>query len=332
MNNMFDPIGSAGASPIDWLSEDIPWDGDTITMPGIYRDIPIEEYHGNVDLLDAPSISKSGLKNLLPIHGGSPKRFWKLWSYNPDHVTPKQTDALKFGKAAHALLLGDEVFEDKFAIRPEVYTDWSTKAAKKWRETMEKLGRTVITAEDFELIRAMRADAEQNEMVKAGIFQGRIERSMFWKDPETGIWIRTRPDNIPAAASIFADLKTTADFDEEFLRRQMFDSDLFIQAAMTRMVCRGLNIPFESFVLVYVLKDKDNLTDTCHVEISEEDIDRGELLVRWCLDTISGCLKSGEWPGARPFDDGTTHLNMTPWQKARIDNFLIKSGLKEGQS
>lgn len=330
MNDMFEAIGSAG-KPVDWLADDIPWDGTMIEMPGIYRDIPIDEYHGNIDLLDGPSISKSGLKNLLPIHGGSPKRFWKLWAQNPNHIQMERSDALDFGKAAHALLLGDEVFADKFAIRPEVYKDWRTNAAKEWRQDMIEMGRTCIKQDDFDLIRAMREDAAQNEMVKAGIFEGRIERSMFWKDEATGIWIRTRPDVIPNASGLFGDLKTTASFDEDFLRRQMFDTDLFVQAALTRMVCRGLRIPFETFVLVFVLKDADNITDTCHVEIAEEDIDRGELLVRWCLDTISGCLKVGEWPGARIFNDGTEHLNMTPFQKSKIDRFLVKVGLKEGE-
>ena len=36
-----------------------------ITTPGAYPDIAAEDYHGNADLLPAPSLSSSGAKKLL---------------------------------------------------------------------------------------------------------------------------------------------------------------------------------------------------------------------------------------------------------------------------
>lgn len=302
------------------MSTERTWDGKTITEAGVYGGIPLSTYHGQTDLFDAPSISKSALKWLLPTHGGSPKAFWGRWAANPDRVEPKTSDALDFGKAAHAKLLGDEDFDAAFAIRPKEFKDYKGKAAQEWREAVVKSGRTPITPEQDDRISLIRADAAQNKMVQAGILNGRIERTLAWRDPETGLWLRARPDAIPPFDGMFADLKTTSSFAEDFLGKQLFDAGYYLQAAMTRMVCRGLRIPFDTFVLVYVLND--DVPDTTVVEVDEYDIDRGEQAVRWCLRTIRHCLDEGEWPGARPFGDGARRIGMKPWARAQTDEFI----------
>lgn len=317
----FKSIGDIASDIISGIGNELAWDGESkITENGVYSGIDLEIYHKNTKLLDGPSISKSALKWLTPDQGGSPKAFWGRWAYNPKHFVPKTSDALDFGKATHALLLGDEVFADKFAIRPEKWSDWRTNDAKAWREAMIKLGRTVITSEQFETIQRIHADASQHPLVRQGILNGRIERSMFWKDPETEIWLKSRPDAVPNADGVFADLKTTSSFAEDFLERQLHDAGYYLQAAMTRMVCRGLGIPFETFAFVYVLND--DVPDTTVVEINELDIERGERVIRWALDTIRQCLDTGTWPGARPFSDGNRTIQMKPWSKTKIDQFL----------
>lgn len=307
--------------------------GGTISAPGVYRGISLDDYHGKTDLLDAPSISKSILKWLIPTMGGSPKAFWGRWKENPNHIEPDTTKALDFGKAAHCLLLGDEVFEDRFTVRPSWRPDdmalpekdrraWNANATdcKNFLKEAASNRQTVIAPDQYDRIKRIHADASSYPLVKAGVLNGRIERSMFWKDEETGIWLRARPDAVPEADGVYADLKTASSFSEDFLERQIFDASYFIQAAITRMVCRGLKMPFETFVLVYVLND--DVPDTAHVEIDEFDIDRGERLVRWCLRTIRRCLDTGEWPGARPFNDGERRIQMKVWAKDRLDNFL----------
>lgn len=336
----FEPIGAAASSVVSGLAIERKWDGETITENGVYSGIALDQYHGKLDLLDGPSVSKSALKWLLPTHGGSPKAFWGRWQANPNHVEPKSTDALDFGKAAHALLLGDEVFEEKFVVRPSHRPDdmqlpedkrraWNGNAndCKALLEDAAKKRLTVITPEQFDRIRRIREDASRYPLVQAGILDGRIERSMFWKDPETGIWLRARPDVVPNADGVFSDLKTASSFSEDFLERQIHDAAYYLQAAITRMVCRGLGIPFETFVLLYVLND--DVPDTAHVEIDQFDIDRGEKAVRWALQTIRRCLDARQWPGARPFNEGERRIQMKVWAKDRLDNFLDTEARQE---
>lgn len=315
----FKSLGSVAAEIVNRLNTEMEYKGGKISKPGIYSGISLDTYHGKLDLLDAESVSKSILKWIFPTRGGSPKAFWGRWSHNPKRIPQKRSDALDFGKATHCLVLGDEVFEESFSIRPDIYSDYKTKDAKAWRDTVVASGKTPITTEDINKIQRMAEDAAQNPLIRAGILNGRVERSMFSKDNETGIWLRSRPDTI-AADGIFADLKTTSSFDEGFLERQAHDCGYFIQAALTRMVCRDLDIPFDTFVLIYLLND--DVPDTAHVELDEFDIDRAEKEIRWALKTIRHGLDTGDWPGKRPFSDGTKRLQLKTWEKERIDRFL----------
>ena len=322
LDNDVDGIQSIGqaAHHVVYPRHETRWDGRPITEPGVYSGISLDRYHGDRDLFDGPSVSKSALKWLLPAHGGSPKAFWGRWKWNPLAIEQEPNEALDFGKAAHCLLLGDEVFDDGFAVRPKEFPDYKTAAAREWRDAVRKAGKTVVTPDQMDRIRRIHADASTNEMVKLGVLNGRVERTICWKDRGTGIWLKVRPDAMPKADGVFADLKTASKFDEDFLERQIFDAGYYLQAAMIRMVCRELGIPFETFVLVYVLND--DVPDTAHVEMSVHAIDRGERAIRWCLNTIRQCLDAGEWPGARPFEGGERAIQMKPWAAERLDFFL----------
>ncbi|MBN7804856.1 PD-(D/E)XK nuclease-like domain-containing protein [Agrobacterium rosae] len=321
---------------------EVQYDGGVIAGPGAYRGVPIERYHHDRDLFDGPAVSKSIIKEILPVHGGSPKQFWGRWNWNKDRLDPKDpTEALIFGKAAHCLLLGDEVFDENFIVRPEKYQD-EKGALKAWNNnatvcrnymTEQKDKRLmVLTSKQMEIIRLMRADAATYPLVQQGILNGRVERTLAAKDPETGIWLKVRPDAMPNADGVFADLKTIGSFDEDFMQRQIFDAGYYLQAAMTRMVCRLLNIPFETFVLVYVLND--DIPDTAHVEMNDDsvllpggeelpsELDAGEAMIRWALRKIRKCLDENHWPGREPFQSGERKITMLPYQKSKITRFL----------
>ncbi|MBW3096852.1 PD-(D/E)XK nuclease-like domain-containing protein [Pseudohoeflea coraliihabitans] len=315
----FQSVGAIAEGIVDRFRTERAWDGNPITEPGIYSGISLDEYHHNRSLLDAPSVSKSSLKWIFPHRGGSPKAFWGRWSYNPDCIPQKTTGALDFGRAAHSLMLGDEDFSQAFEIRPAQYKDYKSGAAREWRDKVYAEGKSPLTAEEYSLIEKMALDASKNPVVKAGLLNGRIERSMFAKDEASGIWLRSRPDAI-AADGIFADLKTTASLSEDFLEREAYRNGYFLQAAITRMVCRMTGHPFDTFALVYTLKDE--VPDTAHVEIDPFEIDRAEKEVSWALAKIRECLDSGEWPGSQPFNDGTRRMQAKPWEKEQVDDFL----------
>lgn len=293
---------------------------------GLYIGIPLSEYHGNVNLLPGPSVSKSALKNIAP-PDGCPKKFWQHWPQNPNHIKSKRSDALDFGKAAHALLLGDEVFKDHFVVMPETVDGepyhGSKTVWKRWFRLQEELGLTVISQEDLEQIQRMAEDAHQHPLVANGGLNGLVEVSMFWRDPETGIWLRSRPDVSPNDG-IYIDFKTTGQMTSGYLSRQIADAGYYLQGAMTRMVCNGLGIPFKAFGFLYSLS-KD-YADTDFRVLSEEDLVLGEAVIRWGLRQIRHGLSTGEWPGMAIYAREDIPIRMPEFVRSRISDFLTKEG------
>lgn len=334
MSETMEPIGDIAERIIAAATQDRMWSGKTITQPGIYAGVSIEDYHEKTDLLDGPSVSKSSLMKMAP-PSGNPKQFWAYWAHNPKRIEPEPSKAMDFGKAVHALLLGDEVFRDKFVIRPDEAPDgraWNAnnKTSKAWLEEQADADLTVITSEQLEQIKRMADDAAQYELVQLGLLNGRIERSMFWKDPETGIWLKARPDAVPADSGMFADLKTSSSLEAGFLERQFTDLGYYMQAALIRMICRGLGIPFESFTLLYVLS-KD-YGDTIHRDVSGFALDRGEEVIRYCLRKVRHGLDTGQWDGARTYMREEIPLNLTRWTAENIEFELNRAAKEEREA
>lgn len=73
-------------------------------------------YHSQ-EVCDGPSVSSTGIRKAAL---ESPHAFWKTWEGNPNRYPAKEPgDSLVLGRAAHSLILGDEVFEDHFIFVPE---------------------------------------------------------------------------------------------------------------------------------------------------------------------------------------------------------------------
>lgn len=302
------------------------WDGTTISEPGIYRGIPLEDYHNNTTLLSGPSVSKSNLKHIAP-PDGSPKRFWANWAQNPRRVGSKKSRALDFGKAVHCLFLGDEVFDDRFIVRPEkVDGEAHNKNRTVWRQwyaEQDDLGLTVISQEDIEQIKRMRDDAAEHELVRAGGLNGEVELSMFARDPATGIWLKSRPD-VKATDGMYVDLKTAGSLDAEFLERQLGDMGYYIQGALTKMVCDLLGLPFISFTFLYCLTDE--YADTDFRVLGDDDIAIGEATIRYGLHHIRRGLDTGQWDGARIYTRENVPIRITSWTRTRIITALQMEG------
>lgn len=303
------------------------WDGEPITEPGLYRGIPLQAYHNDIRLLSGPSVSKSNLKHIAP-PDGSPKKFYRFWAGNPNRKIPTQSRALTFGRAAHALLLGDEVFDEKFIIRPErvdgyLYqgnrTEW-----RNWYKEQAALGLEVITEEEIEQIRDMSADAAKHPLVISGGMNGEVEISMFAKDPETKLWLKSRPD-VFVTDGIYNDFKTCSSMDEEFLQTQFEESGYYLQAGLTKTICDLLGLPFISFGFLYGMS-KD-YADTEYRVASNEDIALGQAVIRYGLKKIRHGINTGEWDGASTYARENYPMKMKPWPRNKIEAALQKEGI-----
>lgn len=263
--------------------------GAKVSEPGVYA-IDIDLYHGNCCV--GPSISSSGLRK---IELQSPAHYFVDSYLNPHRVANDPSDALDFGQAAHTLLLGEAGFRERFVVRPDDFPDYRTKAAREWRDAQRDAGKTVLTPDQVQHIKGIAASLARHPLIKAGLLQGEVERSLLWRD-HTGVWLKSRPDVLPVSDGVVVDLKTAADASPRAMERAILDRGYAMQGALTGMALKAVcDIEMTEFVLVCVEKTAPYAVSVIVVDTNW--IANARLQVRLAIDTFAKCLETGEWPG-----------------------------------
>lgn len=309
----------------------IPWDGEPITRPGAYANVDMASYHGRLVADGEDSASRSQLWRIID---QSPAHLWTEHYANPDPEDQPPNRPLVFGRGAHHLLLGEADFRDHFSIQPDEYPSgaeypaligdmraWSNNAkwCKAWHAAEKGAHRDVLTANELETVRRMAGGLAAHPMVRAGILNGHIETTLVVRHPATGIWLKIRPDAIPTDSGDFSDLKTIADISDEGIERAIGDTGLFMQGAMTRMVCNLLGIEFTSFSLVFAEKAAPYCVRV--KTLTEGDLDTGANAVEVAIRIYARCLKSGvAWPGPGGEQTDAEYAQMTPFKRGRIEH------------
>lgn len=299
--------------------------GEKVSEDGIYA-MPLETYHGDVCV--GPSISSTGLRTIADPNQG-PATYWTTSPLNPRRIEKPQRPYFSLGHAAHTLILGEEGFSKLYAIRPEEFPDYKTKAAREWRDAQIAIGKIVLTPEDVETIRGMaglldwqqpssgwsmpESGLKNSHYVNLGLLQGEIERSLIYQDRATGVWVKTRPDVLPTSSRIVADLKTTS---SQAPDKAIWEYGYHQQGALIRSAIRMvMGEDIDGFFLVFV-----QTVPPYRVvirEIDAVDLDAGEVQNRQALDLFARCLERREWPAS----DGEPRPSKMPaWYEARLRN------------
>lgn len=300
----------------------IKWDGKQISKPGMYSNIPIMSYHRH-DICDGPSISSSGLRKIF---SESPAHFYSTWSGNPKRIESEDAAHFRIGRAIHHLVLGEKFFKSLFAVQPDEWPDdngvlkpWhnSRNVCKAWNESRRKEGRTPLTRSDVLVIHNMALSLSNNPLVKAGALNGLIERSIFWKDKETGIWLKVRPDSIPGDSGDFVDLKTIYSVQWRDMVKSIAERGYHAQGALIREgAIRVLKMNNPTFSLVFAEKKAPYCTRV--VTLKDNDLDLGDEQNRVALRRFADCLKSGRWPGPGGDRDDAAHIELNERQRELI--------------
>ena len=303
-----------------------------ISKPGKYR-ISLDVYHG--DPCVGPSVSSSGLRT---IESKSLAHYWVDSQFNPEREPRVETDALIMGSAAHWLLLGEEGFGERFVMQPDEAPDakgvmgpWHGAKAfcKKWSADQAKSGKSVLTQTMLKHIRGMASSLARQPMIREGLFAGEAEQSLIWLDKETGIWLKSRPDVLPAAGEIRCDLKTTDDASPFACSRTLADYGLHMQAAL---VC-------EAQEALFGWPRRDTDCWLCFIEkkppyavairpIDENAIAWGRVLNRRALRKLAKAIEKNEWPG---YDDDHATISLPPWISKQYEEQAKLSLLEKPQ-
>lgn len=274
-----------------------------ITQPGVY-DIPDELYHG--DPVPGGSLSSTGARKLLP--PSCPAKF--RW----EQQHPVHKAVFDLGKAAHLLVLGagaEIVCIDA--------ADWRTNAAKDQREAARAEGKTPLLPAEYRQVQAMAA-ALRAHPVASVLFdpeRGSAEQSLFWQDPVTGIWCRSRldwmRDEIPGQRFIVADYKTADCAEPGSFARSAANFGYHQQDAFYCDGVTALGLAEDpAFLFVVQEKAPPYLVSIC--ELTEPDREAGRRLNRLATEIYRDCSEAGVWPG---YSTEINHVSLPAWARAR---------------
>lgn len=276
-----------------------------VTEPGVYPDLDEDTYHR--DPVPPPlggSLSASGSKLLLAPNCPA------LFKWYRDNGRPTKP-AYELGHAAHRLALGAG------AEIEEIKADnWRTNAANLAADKARAAGRTPLLTKDYETVQAMAVALLKHPLAAALLAEqtGQPEQSMFWVDPDTGVWRRARFDWLPnrkAVRMVIVDYKTTLSSEPKSFEKSIVNFGYDIQDATYKAAARALDLDDDP-ALVFITQMK---TPPYLVTVGELDPDAqafGRARARRALEVYAECQSSGVWP-AWTAPDEVAQFSLPRW-------------------
>lgn len=240
-----------------------------------------------------------------PVPGGSlSSTFARLLT---EHVPAKAkarrenrrpTKSMNLGKAAHAHALG---------AGPELIVwqyDGRTKEGKAERIMMAPLLATeaavAVTEADRDQILGM-ADLLQRDARIAPLLDGDHEVSAFWRDEQTGVWLRARFDILPKLGkprrqTTVYDYKTTADASRRGFQKEIAKWGYHQQADFYLRAITALGIADNPKFKFIAQETEPPYLINLH-ECDEEAMDVARILNDRAIRLYAECTESGRWPG-----------------------------------
>lgn len=239
-----------------------------LIQSGIYEGMSNQEYHSNKFF-----ISRSALMDF----DKSPYTYWAK-HINPDRPKRDATPSMILGSAFHALMLEPHLFDKEYIMKPKpmLLKDVGREAYdiyKKSIEYIEKCGKTVLSADEWDNLIAMRDKVNASSEAMQLIRDSRIENSFFWQDEHSGFLLKARPDILHQ--NMIVDLKTTSDASPRAFQHEMVKYGYHVQFAMIRdavEVIEGRRI--DNFINI-VIETKYPYNMGIYI-IDEETINSGE--------------------------------------------------------
>lgn len=266
-----------------------------ITLPGMY-DLPEQTYHS--DPVPGGSLSSTTARALLapsaPI-----KAKWAR-----DH--PVFKDAYDRGSVVHGMVLGSG---------PELvsvpHTSWRTNDSKAIRDAARERGAVALLEKDMRECEDM-AQAVFDHPFAGELFDHSIgvpEQSMFWQDPDTGIWCRAMVDWSPLDPSGFVvDFKTTRNASKRAIAKSVAEYGYHQQADFYLRGRAALGLPSRPFLFVFV--EIDPPYPVTVVQLDDDALAAGHRRNTEALQVWASCSESGHWPG---YSEDVETISLPAW-------------------
>lgn len=248
----------------------------------------------------ADALNSHGVMDLMQ----SPKHYY---ARNIQGEKKEPTSSMKFGRLVHLAILQTEMFSERMVLEPKF--DKRTKIGKEgfhdWSESL-KPGDIPVQEDDFEKLTKMMNSWKEHPLSKTFEDSCLAEHVLFWRDKETGVICKMKPDlvtvkeikhkDITIPKGLCIDLKSTTDARASEFIRSIFNYTYDIQAAWYLEGLKEAGIgDGESYLWLAVEKDPPYEID-CHTMESHYFSEAMELnkLMR---QRYKKCKELSSWPG-----------------------------------
>ncbi len=288
-----------------------------ITEPGLYGDIPEDLYHR--DPVPERSLSVTSSKVLL--EAGGPAKF----KYARDHGS-RSSKSMDAGTRAHALVLGKGAEHIALLNFPNYRTDKAQDAKK------AAIAAGLIPTLPHEWAEAQEiAGAVLRHPTTGGLFtDGDAEISMFWRDPEFGIWLRGRIDYLiyVDGRPTIVDFKTSKDAGPDAWDRSVYDFGYYRQDPWYReglAACLGCDRDKVDFIFAVVETEPPYLVATYYISDGSpgeygaptpDDVALGREHNLIAREKYRDCTEAGIWPG---YSEEIERLELRYYDRQRIE-------------
>lgn len=252
---------------------------------GIHSNISNEDYHAG------PGLSRSGIKLLLqaPIYYQEKYLLGNQEEEKKDHFT--------FGSALHTLTLEPELFWQEYYTFPKCDRRTNAGKAAYAQAEVEAAGKSIITADDYDLLIVLRDKILGNDYAKALLEDTEREKSMYWIDDETGVLCKARPDFmfLGDKTCYVGDIKTAKNASPRSFSMDMHNYGYHIQAAMIQEGLKKIKgVDVQEFH--YVVVEKEAPYVTAIYKIDKEALEKGREKFREGLKIYKNCMTTKKWP------------------------------------
>lgn len=260
---------------------------------GLFDNITHDEYHS------IEAVSNSYLSRLKKCPAAA-------------KIKQEETASMTFGSAFHALLLeGLEVFNERFVVAPEINRRTNAGKAEYAEFLTENADKTIISKDDYntscEMVNAVIAHPFAIRL----LYEGKSEMTCLWKDKETGLYCKCRPDRVPNGDyGVIVDIKTTRSANKDSFTRSIIQYGYHRQAAYYLDGFKAVaNSNVDTFIFIAVEKEPPYMVG-CFA-LSDADLDYGRMRYRELMEKELEYREQGLYPHYE--DEGLQQISLPQW-------------------
>lgn len=246
---------------------------------------------------DRTAIGSTSLRKALQ----SPKAFY--WDVFKNVKEDKKE--FKYGKMIHEALLDGEKFQGRYIIEPEFWgRTLDGKQSKQSKEAKEKRamwladlppGKLVVTEKERTEIIEIVGSVKEHEDATLLLSNGVAERAGYFRDAETGLRLKIKPDFLSFDITRLTDVKTTRDAQKNKFGSSAAGYRYDVQLYMYAEGVRAITGKFPEIISILALEKVAPFECACyHIRIDQ--LDQARLDYRKALTRIREGIDSDKWP------------------------------------